>query len=87
MTGERILVVDDGADIRETITKYILKPNAYDYLEAKDGLEAIDLLKKVTPDLILLDLQMPRLDGVGFLHKLREYNIAVPVVLMTMYGS
>lgn len=87
MTGERILVVDDGDDVRHTITQYILKPNAYDYLEAKDGLEALSLLRTHPVDLILLDLQMPRMDGLEVLRRLRDEGIAIPVVLMTMYGS
>ena len=87
MTGERILVVDDGDDVRHTITQYILKPNAYDYLEAKDGLEALAILRTQPVDLILLDLQMPRMDGLEVLRRLRDEGIAVPVVLMTMYGS
>ncbi len=87
MTGERILVVDDGDDVRYTITQYILKPNAYDYLEAKDGLEALAILRTQPVDLILLDLQMPRMDGLEVLRRLRDEGLSVPVVLMTMYGS
>lgn len=87
MTGERILVVDDGDDVRHTITQYILKPNAYDYLEAKDGLEALAILRTQPVDLILLDLQMPRMDGLEVLRRLRDEGISIPVVLMTMYGS
>lgn len=87
MAGERILVVDDGADMREFVTNYVLKPNGFDYLEARDGLEAFDKIIAEEPSLVLLDLQMPRLDGVGLLKKLKEENISIPVVLMTFYGS
>jgi DNA-binding response OmpR family regulator len=87
MTGERILVVDDGDDIRHSITSYILKPNAYDYLEAKDGMEALEIIRSRPVDLILLDLQMPRMDGMELLRHLRDEGITIPVVLMTMYGS
>ena len=87
MAGERILVVDDGADMREFVVKYVLKPNGYEYLEARDGLEGFDQIVSGSPDLVLLDLQMPRLDGIGLLRKMQESEINLPVVLMTFYGS
>lgn len=87
MAGERILVVDDGADMRDFVIKYVLKPNGFQYLEARDGLEGFEQIVSGSPDLILMDLQMPRLDGVGLLHKMQENNVNIPVVLMTFYGS
>jgi DNA-binding response OmpR family regulator len=81
------LVVDDGADMRDFVINYILRPNNYRYEEARDGLEALDVILTNPPDLILLDLQMPRLDGVGLLNQMKEQGIAIPVVLMTFYGS
>ncbi|MBN1428449.1 MAG: response regulator [Anaerolineae bacterium] len=87
MSSERVLVVDDGADMRDFVINYILRPNNYSYMEARDGLEALDLILADPPDLILLDLQMPRLDGVGLLNRMKEQGIAIPVVLMTFYGS
>ncbi len=87
VTGERILVVDDGADMRDFVINYVLKPNGFDYLEAHDGLEGFELLVAENPELILLDLQMPRLDGIGLLRKMKEHEITTPVVLMTFYGS
>ena len=87
MSSERILVVDDGADMREFVINYILQPNGFSYMEARDGLEALDLILADPPDLILLDLQMPRLDGVGLLNRMKEQGISIPVVLMTFYGS
>lgn len=87
MAGERVLVVDDGADMRDFVTKYVLKPNGYGTLEARDGLEAFDQIVEQSPDLVLLDLQMPRLDGLGLLRKLRDAHIEVPIVLMTFFGS
>jgi CheY-like chemotaxis protein len=87
VTGERILVVDDTDDIRDIVINNILKPYAFDYLEAGDGLEALEAIKANAPDLVLCDLQMPRMDGIGLLRKLREEKIRIPVVLMTSYGS
>jgi CheY-like chemotaxis protein len=87
LAGERILVVDDGADMRDFVIKYVLKPNGYEYLEARDGLEGFEQIQAHSPDLVVMDLQMPRLDGLGLLHKLQEAEISVPIVLMTFYGS
>jgi DNA-binding response OmpR family regulator len=87
VSGERILVVDDGADMREFVIQYVLRPNGYNYLEARDGLEALDQITANAPDLIVLDLQMPRLDGIGLLQRMKEGGISIPVVLMTFYGS
>jgi len=87
LAGERILVVDDGADMRDFVIKYVLKPNGYEYLEARDGLEGFEQIQATAPDLVLLDLQMPRLDGIGLLRKMQEADINIPVVLMTFYGS
>jgi class 3 adenylate cyclase/DNA-binding response OmpR family regulator len=87
VTGERILVVDDSKENRDFIVDYILKPNGYEPIEARDGLEGMELARRVSPDLMLLDLQMPRLDGTGVLTALRRENLNIPVILMTFHGS
>ncbi len=87
MANERILVVDDGRENREFIIKYILQPNEYRVLEARDGVECLEIVRREPPDLILLDLQMPRLDGVGVLEALRRDGLNIPVILMTFHGS
>lgn len=87
MSGERILVVDDAADMREFIIQYVLKPGGYSFVEARDGLEALQIINTAPPDLVITDLQMPRLDGLGLLRRIKEQGINIPVVLMTFYGS
>lgn len=87
MSGERILVVDDGADMRDFVINYVLNPYGYFPLEARDGMEAFQIIIQNPPDLIITDLQMPRLDGIGLLRKMREQSINIPVVLMTFHGS
>ena len=87
MAGERILVVDDSKENREFIIDYILKPNGFEVIEARDGVEGMELARSQSPDLILLDLQMPRLDGMGVLQALRRENLPIPVILMTFHGS
>lgn len=87
VANERILVVDDGRENREFIIKYILQPNEYRVLEARDGVECLEIVRREPPDLILLDLQMPRLDGMGVLEALRRDGLNIPVILMTFHGS
>ncbi len=87
MVGELILVADDGQENREFIVDYVLNPNGYRALVAKDGREALDLIERTPPDLILLDYQMPRMTGVDVLRAMQANNWNIPAILMTFYGS
>ena len=87
MAGERILVVDDGREMRDFVVEYVLQPNGYQWLVAEDGQQGLELALAESPDLILLDLQMPRLDGTGMLQAMKEHGLTIPVVLMTFHGS
>ena len=87
MTGERILVVDDSVEMREFIIQHVLKPSGYSHMEARDGLDAMQIISVTPPDLVITDLQMPRLDGLGLLRRMKEQGINIPVVLTTFYGS
>ncbi len=83
----KVLVADDGRDNREFIVDYILKPNGYVALIARDGQEAMELVRQHEPDIILLDLQMPRMNGLEVLDALKAEGRDVPVILMTFHGS
>ncbi len=74
----RILVVDDEPDVRE-LFNITLKMAGHTTETAKDGLEAVDRLQGDIPDLILLDLMMPRMDGFGLLTHIREKMDTRPV--------
>ena len=87
MQNETVLIVDDGKDNREFLVEYVLKPNGFSTLQAADGLEGLQMAMKHKPDLILLDFQMPRLNGRQVLEKMQENNIDIPVILMTLHGS
>ncbi|MBI5958388.1 MAG: response regulator [Chloroflexi bacterium] len=82
-----VLVADDGREIREFVVNSILRPNGFIPLIARDGVEALDLAQKHQPDLILLDLQMPRMDGLQVLDALKAKGLDIPVILMTFHGS
>ncbi len=87
MTGERVLVIDDSADIRKYIIDAVLKPYAYQYKEASDGQAGLQAILADPPDLVLSDMQMPRLNGMDLIHALKEHGIQIPVILMTSFGS
>lgn len=87
MAEETILVVDDTRENREFIIEYILKPNGFRWLEAKDGRDGFEMALSHHPDLILLDYQMPRMSGIQVLEALAERNQDIPVILMTFHGS
>jgi CheY-like chemotaxis protein len=81
---KRVLVVDDKATSRELI-RTVLESTGYTVAEAGDGQEAVRVAQRVEPDLILLDLQMPALDGFGALEQLRaDPRFAdLPIVALT----
>src|SRR5258708_20651350 len=73
------LIVDDEKPAREELA-FLLKafPDIHLVAQGKNGLEAVSLIKEHAPDLVFLDLQMPRLDGFGVLQKLVERKNEVP---------
>ena len=87
MPLERILVVDDRAENREFIVDYVLIPNGYIPLVARDGAEGLEKALTEEPDLVLLDMQMPKMTGIEVLEALNEKGVQIPVILMTFHGS
>ena len=87
LANERVLVVDDSRESRDFVVNYVLKPNDYEPLTASDGQEGLRLAMQESPDLILLDMQMPKMNGVQVLEKLHDDGHDIPVILMTFHGS
>ena len=79
-----VLVVDDNLDLLDTFA-LILKMKGYNVDTAGDGLSAVDKFKKRPFDVILMDLIMPRMNGVEAFRKIREINPGARVILMTAY--
>jgi CheY-like chemotaxis protein len=79
-----ILVVDDDIDIREIVSE-VLTDVGYSVATARNGFEALELLKKLRPSLILLDLNMPLMDGIEFRHRQKEDPVLlrIPTVVMS----
>ena len=79
----KILVVDDTEVHRTTIVHALKEEGFYDVVEARDGKEALELHDKHNPDIMLLDLVMPRVDGPGVLAELRKQAAKVKVIVIT----
>ncbi len=86
MNDARILIVDDEADIA-LILKLQLEDAGYRTTRARDGLEALEVLGRESFDLVLLDIRMPRLDGIEVLERIRSDWPEMVVVMMTAHGS
>lgn len=78
----RILVVDDELDIAEAV-RAVLEAEGYQVETAADGSECLQVLQAAPPDLLLLDVMMPVLDGFGVLEEMRSADMSVPVVMMS----
>ena len=85
MPGASVLVVDDDADVR-TLVCELLARAGYAVSEAPNGREALRLLSDERPDLIVLDVSMPELDGWETLERIRELS-TVPVVMLSALGA
>ena len=83
---KRILVVDDDEDTRSLLCQ-ILENEGYEFLQAADGLEALERLKNETVDLIMTDRAMPRMDGMAFMVTLREQQSTIPILMISAYGE
>jgi DNA-binding response OmpR family regulator len=82
----RILVVDDDPGIQETL-EFVLEAEGFNVIPARDGEEALAALETNSPDLIVLDIMMPRMDGFTFAERYRERNHAsAPILVMTADG-
>jgi len=82
MPDIRILVVDDEPDIRATVSA-MLEIEGYDVAKAPNGVAALAAIDQRLPDIILLDMRMPILDGWGFAAELRRRGHQTPIVVMT----
>jgi DNA-binding response OmpR family regulator len=81
MASHRILVVDDEPNIRRIVTSY-LRTEGFDVAEAADGAEALAAFGRVDPDLVVLDVMMPGMDGIEVLRELRRRS-DVYVIMLT----
>lgn len=82
----RVLIVDDQPAILSLVER-ILRPEGYAVLTAADGVEALKVVEEEFPDLVLMDIRMPKLDGIEALKRLKKTHPAIPVIMMSGYGE
>src|SRR3954471_17256476 len=86
MAKQRILVVDDEANARAAL-RTILSEEGYDISEAGDGEEGLARIEEWSPDLVLADVRMPRMDGLALLRKAKETGAEASFIMMTPFAS
>lgn len=80
-TNKKIMIIEDNKDLQE-IYKHSFEKYGYEVVVRGDGLEGVMSVVEIMPDIILLDLMMPGMDGFGFLKKLKEIeSISIPVIV------
>ena len=85
-TKPRVLVVDDEAVIRDLLQRILIK-QGYEVSTATDGLEGLDKIKHNNYNILILDLKMPRMDGMGLLRKIRELEKDFIIIIITGYEN
>ncbi|MEP7038764.1 MAG: response regulator [Acidobacteriota bacterium] len=85
---KKVLIVEDYEDTREFM-KFLLESYGYQVIEAADGIEAVDLAKNQAPDLILMDISLPVVDGLTATRTIRECNTKaqMPIIAVTAFGK
>jgi two-component system chemotaxis response regulator CheY len=81
---KKILAVDDSKTILSMVTQ-TLESAGYETLQAEDGIQGLEVLEGSAPDLIITDINMPRLDGFGFIERIRRSDRyrAIPILVLT----
>ena len=87
MAGEKILLVDDRRENIAFLANDILRPQGYEIVTARDGQKGLEKALEERPDLIITDMQMPKMTGDEMIRALREAGHATPVILTTFHGS
>lgn len=82
----RVLIVDDDQFVRDVL-RDVLAPGGYECSEACDGIEALERVRADRPDVVLLDLLMPRMSGLQALREIQEVNPSSRVVVITSLAS
>jgi two-component system response regulator (stage 0 sporulation protein F) len=86
MDKQKVLVVDDQNGIRVLLAE-VLGNEGYQALQASNGKTALEIVKNESPDLVLLDMKIPGMDGLDILKHIRQINPHIKVIMMTAYGE
>ena len=79
---KKVLVIDDESEVRHLIRR-VLQKMGHEVIEAADGADTMQLIRHERPDLVLLDIHMPKLDGIATMSDIRDVDPTLPVVMVT----
>ena len=84
----KVVSIDDNQEVRENLKNYFKTCSDLEFAgEAKDGLEGYELIKTLKPDAVILDIVMPKMDGLGLLEKLAQENIQTNILVYSAIGN
>lgn len=86
MSKRKLLIVDDQKGIRILLME-VFNSEGYETFEASNGKIALDIVKNEKPDLVLLDMKIPGMDGLEILKNIRKIDTEIKVIMMTAYGE
>jgi DNA-binding response OmpR family regulator len=81
-----LLYVEDDEELREQFMR-ILKPKFKEVYEASDGVHALVLYAEYSPDMMLVDINLPKIDGLEVIEKVREHDKTIPIVILSAYSD
>lgn len=85
MSGKKIiLLADDDIDLLEN-TSFMIRSMGYDVITARDGDEAVSKYKEISPNLTIMDIRMPHMDGYEAFNKIKQYDTNAKVILISAY--
>ncbi|MBA4536611.1 response regulator [Bacillus aquiflavi] len=82
----KILIVDDQFGIRILLNE-VLQKEGYETFQAANGVQALEILNKYSPDLVLLDMKIPGMDGIEILKRMKVIDDDIRVIIMNAYGE
>lgn len=83
----KILIVDDAGFMRMMVKSHLTKAGYTDFTEAENGQQAVDLYKEIKPDLVIMDITMPDMDGIQALSKISEFDSSAKVIMCSAMGQ
>lgn len=85
MMRKKVLVIDDEKSIRDIIGEYLTQ-EGFEFVEAPDGIRGLEIFRSVSPDLVILDVMMPKMDGWKVCREIRSESVT-PVIMLTARGE
>ncbi|HHI97747.1 MAG TPA: response regulator [Thermodesulfatator atlanticus] len=85
--GKRILIIEDDQELRDVLADYLKLKGQYEVETAEDGLKGLKLLKSSHFDLVITDITMPYVSGIGILTIIKRDHPEIPVIAITGYGE